>query len=126
MNDAAFEDWIQRAKDAPIMEVANMLGARLKRAGTEFAGPCPAGSAKDDGFAINQKKGVFLCRTGGAQGSSIDMVIHVNGGDFMLACEFINGEPPPRGESRPVDADAMRDRERDRKERDRQQDETDA
>lgn len=125
-DDAAFQDWIERAKAAPIMDVANMLGARLKRAGTEFAGPCPAGCAKDDGFAINPKKGVFLCRPGGAQGSSIDMVIHVNGGDFMQACEFINGEPPPRGESRPHDHDAQRERERDQRERDRRQDEANA
>ncbi|MFN3891976.1 MAG: CHC2 zinc finger domain-containing protein [Beijerinckiaceae bacterium] len=116
-DDAAFQEWIDRAKAAPIDEVASSLGAKLKRAGHELAGHCPAGcTTHGDGFSVHPKKGVFLCRPGGAQGSVIDLVMHINGGDFMQACEFINGEPPPRGESRPVDHDAARDREKDRKE----------
>lgn len=120
MSDEAFQDWLDRAKAAPIKDIAEQLGARLKRAGHEFAGPCPAGCAKTDGFAIHPGKGVFLCRPGGASGSAIDMVMHVNGGDFLQACEFINGEPPPRGESRPIDPEVAREREKQRAERERQ------
>lgn len=120
-NDAAFEEWIERAKAAPIKDVAEHLGARLKRAGHEWVGLCPA-CGGDDRFSINTKKAVFNCR-GSKGGSVLDMVMHVNGGDFLSACEFINGEPPPRGESRGPDHDAIRERQKERREADRRRDE---
>lgn len=119
-NDAAFEDWLHRAKSADIKEVAEQLGAKLKRTGHEFAGHCPAGcTTNGNGFSVNPKKGVFLCRPGGASGSVIDLAMHIAGGDFMQACEVINGEPPPRGESKPIDPEIARERERQRVERER-------
>lgn len=120
-HDAAMDEWIERAKAAPIKDVAEQLGARLKRAGHEWVGPCPACGGTDR-FSINTKKAVFNCR-GSKGGSVLDMVLHVNGGDFLSACEFINGEPPPRGESRGPDHDAIRERQKDRREADRRRDE---
>jgi hypothetical protein len=117
-HDADFEAWVDRAKAADIHEVAQRLGAKLKRSGREWTGPCP-GCGGDDRFSINPKKGVFNCR-GSKGGSVIDMVVHVNGGDFLAACETINGDPPPRGEARPIDLDAQRERERERRARDEQ------
>jgi hypothetical protein len=64
-----------------------------------------------DRFSINVKKQVFNCR-GGEGGDSIKMVQHVNGCDFVAACEFINEEPPPRGNSAARERDPAIDRER--------------
>lgn len=96
MGDADFQDWINLAKDADILGIATSLGARLRKNGADHTGPCPAGCAKTDGFIVTPGKSIFLCRPSGATGSGIDMVMHVNGGDFVSACEFINGSPPPR------------------------------
>jgi hypothetical protein len=115
MEDAAFGQWIDDAKAANFLEVASALGARLKRAGHDHSGPCPA-CGGDDRFSINTQKNVWLCRGSEAAGSVIDMVMHVNGCDFIGACEFINQTPPPRGESRPVDMDYVRQKRDQRRE----------
>ena len=53
-HDVAFLDWIERAKTADIKEVADRLGARLRKAGVaEMVGPCPLCGGKDR-FSVNQ------------------------------------------------------------------------
>jgi hypothetical protein len=96
-DNGAFDDWIQQARDAKIEDVASVLGIRMPARG-EYQGPCPIGCCETDGFSINSKKGVFLCRKSGAAGDAIAMVQHVRACEFVEACEFINETPPPRGE----------------------------
>ena len=120
MSDHDFEAWVQRARDADILEVARQNGAALKRAGAaEWAGPCPV-CGGDDRFSINTKDRVFNCR-GAIGGDVIALVEHVTGLDFIGACEAITGEPPPKGEGRPYDEQAEREwrRERADEQRDR-------
>lgn len=110
--DAEFQHWIQRARDVPILEVAEALGARLKRQGAEMVGPCPA-CGGEDRFAVKASEGVFVCR-GAAGGDGLAMAMHVRGIDFVAACEFVLDEPPPRSDpsapAQPIDDEAARER----------------
>lgn len=99
---ADIQSWIDEAKGRDILAAAAALGAVLKRQGSEHVGACPlgcVGNAKrkggHDGFAVNTRKQMFLCRPGGAGGTVIDMVMHVMGLEFMAACEWLNGAPAP-------------------------------
>jgi phage/plasmid primase-like uncharacterized protein len=91
-----WREWIERARRADILLVAQKLGARLKRiAANEYAGPCPRCGGTDR-FSVNTKKRVFNCRSNDESGGDvIDMVRYVTGCSFIEACEFINGEPRP-------------------------------
>jgi hypothetical protein len=112
--DPDFEAWVQRARDAKIEDVASALGIRMPARG-EYQGPCPACGGTDR-FSINTKKQVFNCR-GSKGGDAIEMVQHVNGCEFVAACEFINEEPPPRREStaRPRDPAVEKERREERR-----------
>lgn len=112
--DPDFEGWVQKARDARIEHVAEALGLRIPPRG-EYQGPCPTCGGKDR-FSINTKKQVFNCR-GAKGGDVIEMVMHVNGSDFVQACEFINEEPPPRRgpTARPRDPAVERERREERR-----------
>lgn len=118
MRDAEFDDWIDRARQSDIVEAAGRFGAKLRRSGAEMIGPCPAGCCSTDGFAINRKDKVFICRKGGAQGDVISLVQHLAGLDFVGACEMLTGEPPPRGNSTIRERDPQIDKERREERRD--------
>jgi hypothetical protein len=117
MSDADFEAWIEEARRVPIENVAEALGIRMPARG-EYSGPCILGCCTTDGFSINPKKGVFLCRKSGAAGDGISMVQHVRECDFVSACEYINETPPPRGETRVRERDPEIERERREEKRD--------
>lgn len=114
-DEAAFQEWIEQARQANILEVAQSLGAQLKRVGAaEHVGPCPT-CLGTDRFSVNTKDRVFNCRGFGG-GDVISMAAHILGldakADFVQACEAVVGEPPPRGESRAVERDPEIERER--------------
>jgi len=98
--DAAFTDWKLRAQEADILEEARRAGAQLRRAGSEWIGPCCACGGTDR-FSIHPGKRVFNCRGFGG-GGVIDMTMHLHGCDFLKACEILTGEPPPRGQGRDI------------------------
>src|SRR6185437_7645676 len=117
--------WIDRARDADILDVAQRapVSAKLKRASREWVGPCPRCNG-DDRFAVNPKKGKFICR-GAAGGDVISMVRHVcsNLGEigFLEACEIINGDPMPASDRKMSPAEiqaAAEQREAERAKRD--------
>jgi putative DNA primase/helicase len=85
--------WKECAKARDILEVAQQLGAKLRRAGGEWVGPCPLCGGTDR-FGINTRKQIFICRGAGG-GDVIALVEHVHGDDFFAACEFLTGELPP-------------------------------
>jgi P4 family phage/plasmid primase-like protien len=102
MLTAGQQDWIDRARAADILAVAQRppLSAKLKKHNREWIGPCPACGGTDR-FAINPRKkgGLFNCRSSGG-GDVIAMVMHAIGVEFLPACEIINGEPMPAAGSR--------------------------
>jgi hypothetical protein len=92
-------DWQQFFTDARSVEIvsaAERLGAKLKRSGSnEQVGPCPLGCAKTDGFVLDTKKQIFLCRPSGAAGDAIAMVMHCQGVNSTEAAEFLTGQNHP-------------------------------
>lgn len=102
MNEAdakkAFDDWKADAQAVDILEEARALGAKLRKTGTEWVGPCPACGGKDR-FGVNPSKKVFICR-GAAGGDVIAMTMHLSGVDFLGACEKLTSKSPPRGKSK--------------------------
>lgn len=120
---AEMDAWIDDAKRATVGDVLGMITLNLKGRG-EMTGPCPACGGTDR-FAVNVRKGKWLCRGCRPKGgSAIDLVMLVEGCDFLKACEIINGSPSPRGEGRAMtEADReARDRRRraDQERRDRE------
>lgn len=94
-------DWIAEARAADILDVAQGLcDGALKRSGaSEWCGPCPAGCASMDGFAISTKKRVFVCRPSGKGGDVIAMAAHALGYDFLAAVTHITGRQRPGTET---------------------------
>lgn len=95
MRSAAFDSWVAEARAVPVEAVARARAPALRRSGSELVGACPAGCSTQDGFAVSLRKGVFTCRKGGAGGDAIALVQHLDGCDFLAACEVLTGRPPP-------------------------------
>lgn len=118
-DDPEIEAWLDEARSTDILEVATRIGARLKRSGGEWVGPCPRCNGTDR-FAVNAVEQVFNCR-GAVGGDVIRMVEHAGNpsGDtpFFEAVEIIVGRPAPRRESqaRPIDPEIQRERREERK-----------
>ena len=88
--------FVAEAKATSIVEAFERCGYRvnrLRRAGAEYVGPCPACGGKDR-FSLAPAKNVFNCR--GAQGGGpIDLALHLTGQDFLDACEILTGSERP-------------------------------
>src|SRR6516165_10035464 len=92
---------VELARRADIVGVAERLGARLKKSGGEWIGPCPVCGGRDR-FAINPRKGLFNCRGCGIGGDAIALVMHAEGCDFRKAVERLTDvrwRPLERGEA---------------------------
>jgi hypothetical protein len=74
-----------------IKYVAERLGARLRRCGNEYAGPCPRCGGRDR-FSINVKKGLWNCRGCDVGGDTIALTRHVLDCSFSDAKEFIGDD----------------------------------
>jgi phage/plasmid primase-like uncharacterized protein len=83
-----------------ILGVARNLGARLRRSGGEWIGPCPVCGGKDR-FSISPSKGLWNCRRCGVGGDAIDLVRHVTGASFNSAVELVDGSPSTRSQPPP-------------------------
>ena len=113
--EPTWDDLWAEAKRVNILAVAEQrLGAKLKREGHHWTGPCPLGCARHDGFIVTPTKGIFLCRPSGATGDIIDMTEHVLGIARMDALAFVlqrdlpgapsrdRGAPSPRIAHKPI------------------------
>ncbi len=95
------QEWIDRAKDANILDVAEKAGAILKRSGPENTGPCPSCGGTDR-FSVNTVKRTWNCRGGMDEKLSgksvIDLYMHAQQPiSFLDAVEAITGEAKPDG-----------------------------
>jgi phage/plasmid primase-like uncharacterized protein len=81
---------IERARCMPIDEEVARRGIKLRRVGAEMVGPCPH-CGGNDRFAVSITKQVFLCRQCGAKGDVIDLVMHLDGCDFVRAVATLTG-----------------------------------
>ena len=87
-----WQDLWAEAKQVDIVELAHRLGARLKRSGHDWTGPCPRGCARQDGFIVTPSKRLFFCRPSGAKGDAVDMVEHVKGLSKADALAYVVGK----------------------------------
>lgn len=85
--------WINEARTADPLVVAQTLGVTLRKTGVEWIGPCPACGGTDR-FAINTRKRLFNCR-GAEGGDTIAMVEHITGCSFIESVEQITGTSRP-------------------------------
>lgn len=119
---AAYEDWRRRADECDLLATAVMYGAKLKRAGREHVGPCPACNGTDR-FSINPGKNLWHCRGHGGGHGAIGLTMHIAGLSFAQACEALTGEPNPSTNrpARPLSAEEQAARNRQRIEAERAQ-----
>jgi hypothetical protein len=94
--NAAFDDWVERARKTRLEDEARRRRYPLKTEGKELVGPCPKCGTGDDRFSINVAKQLWNCRQCGKGGDVIALVQHIDNCDFIGACEAINREPPPK------------------------------
>ncbi len=106
--------WVQDARDVSVMALIDRRGIKLRKAGTEYAGPCPV-CGGDDRFGVNPRKDVWLCRGSGRGGDAIALVEYLDGADFLAACETLTGRAPPRGEGSRLSAEDLARREAERR-----------
>ncbi|KOX58954.1 hypothetical protein ADL19_06605 [Streptomyces purpurogeneiscleroticus] len=92
------DEWIAEARTVPIETALERRGVRLKGAGAERVGPCPVCGGTDR-FAINTRKGLFLCRGSGTGGDVIALTRYLEACDFVVACEILTGRPQPGREA---------------------------
>ncbi len=89
-----------------ILNVAEQLGAKLRRSSNEYVGACLRCGGRDR-FSLNIKKNVWHCRGCGTGGDAIALARHVLDLSFPEACKFVGAEekltlvlddflPPPR------------------------------
>jgi putative DNA primase/helicase len=95
-----YELWKEKAEESPLLTVAQMFGAKLKRHGTEWTGPCPYCGGKDR-FSINAAKSKWHCRGFGGGRSPITLAAHIGNLPWKAAAEQLAG-PCPSGPARPL------------------------
>src|SRR5215208_2456457 len=74
-----------------ILLVANEHGARLRRHGREWVGPCPRCGGRDR-FAVNTAKQIFNCRGCQRGGDTIELVKLLDGVEFAEALRILEGD----------------------------------
>ncbi len=97
-DDPAFRDWIERAKRMSVRGelVRRGLWNEAKMSG-DRGNPCPACRGTKDTFCVNTRRNVFICHRSGAAGGAGALAMHIDGTDFITACETVTGEPRPKG-----------------------------
>ncbi len=96
---------IARARDQDLREVAEQLGAKLKRSGAEFVGPCPRCGGRDR-FAVNPRRGLWNCRGCGCGGDVVSLVQRLTGRSFAESARWLDrgGSTAPAAAVKPRQA----------------------
>src|SRR5262252_809328 len=95
----AVDQWIQRAREAPIEAEILRRGIVLRKSGSERIGPCPKCGGTDR-FSINVRDNVWNCRQckpDDISGDVIGLVMHLDDCGFETAVETLTQEPKPNG-----------------------------
>ena len=107
------------ARSVPIETELARRGHYLKRSGRDLVGPCPECGGTDR-FAITPAKRLWHCRHCQKGGNVIDLVLHLDGGEFLDAVQTLSGERPRREMSGQEALARMADRGRQRREQEEQ------
>jgi hypothetical protein len=87
-------EWNALVDQARASDMLALAGARLRRSGHEFVGPCPVCGGHDR-FAINRRKQLFNCRGCGKGGSPIDLEMFLSGCEFVEAVRRLTNTTSP-------------------------------
>ena len=92
--------FVARAREKTVRQELERRGLWTRAMHGQSGVPCP-GCGGRDRFSVHQGKDVFFCRASGAGGDALALVQHLDGCDFLTACEIVSGEKRPdgRGES---------------------------
>ncbi|WP_374307203.1 DNA primase [Methylocella sp.] len=90
------DDWIGRARAVGVRAELERRGLWTKALIGDRGAPCP-GCGGRDRFAVNVRKDVWVCRASSSGGDAIALAQHIDGSDFLAACETVLGEPRPDG-----------------------------
>ena len=85
---------VDQARMSDILALAQAHGARLRRSGTEFIGPCPRCGGHDR-FGVNRRKQLFNCRGCGKGGGPIDLEMLLGDCDFVEAVRRLTNTTSP-------------------------------
>jgi hypothetical protein len=85
------EDELREARAVPVLEIAEQHGARLKRSGKQFEGPCPVCGGVDR-FWVVPSLNVGGCRGSEFGGDAIALEMHLSGCSFVDAVRALIGE----------------------------------
>jgi hypothetical protein len=88
--DQIFEAWLAEARNADLLSTAAQCGAKLRRQGAEWIGPCPSCGGVDR-FSINAAKRVWNCRGACGGNDAISLTMHVASVGFIEALEMLVG-----------------------------------
>ncbi|KFC73214.1 DNA primase [Bosea sp. LC85] len=128
--DPAFEAWLDKAKGVSVLNAALKLGFAPKggtdkatdRARGDISGPCPRCRGVDR-FSVKPSESMWFCRGEGRGGyDAISLVRYVQNCSFLVAVEWLTGEPKPGRTAKVETPDEKAAREA---ERQRLQDESD-
>jgi hypothetical protein len=104
------EDELHQARAVPVLEIAERHGAKLKKSGAEWLGPCPRCGGVDR-FAILPAKNLWNCRGCGTGGGPIDLEWHLSGGTFVDAVRILIGRDAGTPNRRPPTPEEIKARE---------------
>jgi hypothetical protein len=87
------ENELDEARSVPILQIAERYGAKLKKSGAEWVGPCPHPQCGGvDRFSIRPDKNIFNCRGCGTGGDAIALEMHLSGAPFADAVRALIGQ----------------------------------
>jgi hypothetical protein len=111
------QDELHQARSVPALKVAERHGAKLKKSGAEWIGPCPRCGGVDR-FSVRPDKNIWNCRGCGTGGDAIDLEMHLSGGAFVDAMRTLIGKDagtPNRRQPTPEEISARKTREAERR-----------
>jgi CHC2 zinc finger len=85
------EDELHQARTTPVLEIAKEHGAKLRRSGKQYEGPCPV-CGGDNRFWVVPSLNVAGCRICDFRGDAIALEMHLSGSSFVDAVRALIGQ----------------------------------
>jgi phage/plasmid primase-like uncharacterized protein len=104
-------DAVDIARTVPIENEMARRGYHLRRNGKDMVGPCPVCGGRDR-FIVTPGKKLWHCRGCNDGGNVIDLVLHIDGGEFLEAVKTLTGKRPELRDNASIARMQARERER--------------
>jgi putative DNA primase/helicase len=104
------QDELDQARAVPVLEIAERHGAKLRRSGKQYEGPCTI-CGGDDRFWVVPSLNVAGCRGCDCRGDAIGLEMQLSGGSFVDAMRALIGRDAGTTNRRQPTPDEIRARE---------------